>query len=199
MPSFFLRRSLRLLVCLTALTPAWAEESPATRGTILISPEPGAPGFGAIAGGARTATPLKDLPAAVDAVRAETVAERGLQLRADWTPGGSTVLYAIGARRDCRNYPWQGDEFVAIAQKQKQTGLFGGSVVGFDLNRATSDHASAISHGAAMVDPFHPDYGGGSARVASLFDKTYAGWLRSDTQAAPGTPRQVEPQLTMRF
>lgn len=112
-----------------------------------------------------------------------TFTDRWVQLRADWTPSDSvklsTVLYGIGATRDFRNaetYMWDSatdtvtvDEFMAIGQKQKQRGLrtelsfdhgFAGrtsrSVIGFDVNRAESDFASALSFGAIVVDPFAP-------------------------------------------
>lgn len=91
MPSSSTRRSsLRLLLCLTALTPvttftAMAQEGsalqqgPVSLGTILVSSEPGVLGFEADATSAsRTGTEVKDLPAAVDVVDARTIAERGL-------------------------------------------------------------------------------------------------------------------------
>lgn len=112
-----------------------------------------------------------------------TFTDRWVQLRADWAPSDgvrlSTVLYAIGAKRDFRNaetYLWDSatdtvtvDEFMAIGQKQKQRGLrtelsfdhaiagrASRSVIGFDVNSAESDFAQALSYGAIVVDPFAP-------------------------------------------
>ncbi len=85
MPPNTVRRSrLRLILCLTALTPVFAQpataESPSIwLGTILLWSDPGELGFGTNATSAtRTGETVKDLPAAVDVVDAETIATHGL-------------------------------------------------------------------------------------------------------------------------